>query len=98
MSIAAPGTDRRRAASRVLLALAIGASVLGAVLEWTGGFSIHPYGIRISAHGALRPILVALLLAASSFRLAAPAAQQAVIARSIRLADRLLPFVAPAAA
>src|SRR5215212_9778855 len=91
-------SNRRRAASRLLLALAIGAAILGAILEATGGFSIHPYGVRISAHGALRPLLVALLLAASSFRLAGAAAQQAAVARGIRLADRLLPFVAPAAA
>jgi hypothetical protein len=90
--------DWRRTASRVLIALAITATLLGVVLVVTGGFSTRVYGIRVSAHGALRPILFALLCAALSFRLRTPLEQDALIARGSRLADRLLPAVMPVAA
>jgi hypothetical protein len=90
--------DRRRTASRILIALAIAATLLGVVLVMTGGFFTRVYGIRLSAHGALRPILLAVLCAALSFRLRPPAEQDALIARGSRLADRLLPMVMPLAA
>ena len=90
--------DRRRTAARVLVALALAAAVLGVVLVATGGFSTRIFGIRLSAHGALRPILFAVLCAALSFRLRPPAEQDALIARGSRLADRLLPAVMPVAA
>jgi hypothetical protein len=90
--------DRRRTASGILIALAIAATLLGVVLVATGGFNIRVYGIRLSAHGALRPILFAVLCAVLSFRLRPPAEQDALIARVSRLADRLLPMVMPLAA
>ncbi len=90
--------NRRRLASRGLLALAVAATVLGVVLVATGGFSTRIYGIRLSAHGALRPILFAVLCAALSFRLRPPAEQDALIAGGSLLADRLLPAVMPVSA
>jgi hypothetical protein len=90
--------NRRRLASRVLLVLAIAATFFGVVLVATGGFSTRVYGIRVSAHGALRPILFAVLCAALSFRLRPAAQQDALIARGSRLADRLLPAVMPVSA
>ncbi len=89
---------RRRTAARVLVALALAAALLGVVLVATGGFSTRVYGIRLSAHGALRPILVAVLCAVLSFRLRPPAEQDELIARGSRLADRLLPAVMPVTA
>lgn len=86
---------RRRVAARVLVALALAASVLGVVLVATGGFSTRVFGIRLSAHGALRPTLFAVLCAVLSFRLRPPAEQENLIARGSRLADRLLPMVMP---
>jgi hypothetical protein len=90
--------ETRAKASRVLIALAVAATLLGVVLVLTGGFSTRVYGIRVSAHGALRPILFAVLCAALSFRLRPAAEQDDLIARGSRLADRGLPLVAPLAA
>jgi hypothetical protein len=90
--------DARGTAARVLLALALAATLLGVVLVVTGGFHTRIYGLRVSAHGALRPVLFALLCAALSFRLRGPAEQAAWIARASRIADRALPMVAPVAA
>lgn len=89
--MAALDAQWRRTASRVLFGLAAGAALLGVVLLWTGGFSTRVYGVRISAHSALRPMLFALLFAAAGFRLLAPPAQDALIARLLRRSNRLLP-------
>jgi hypothetical protein len=90
--------NQRHLASRILAALAVAALVFGIVIVLTGGFSTRFYGIRLSAHGALRPILFALLCAALSFRLRPPSEQDAIIARAVRVSDRLLPFVMPVTA
>ena len=90
--------NQRRTASRILAGIAAALLLFGAVLVLTGGFSTRVYGIRVSAHGALRPILFALLCAAWSFRLRPPSEQDALIARGSRLSDRLLPAVMPVAA
>jgi hypothetical protein len=90
--------ETRAKASLVLIALAVAATLLGVVLVATGGFHTRVYGIRLSAHGALRPILFAVLCAALSFRLRPAAEQDALIAGATRAADRVLPMVAGLAA
>jgi hypothetical protein len=92
--MAALDAAQRRTASRALLGAAAGATLLGVVLLWTGGFSARIYGVRISAHGALRPILFALLFAAAGVRLLDPSEQDALIARLLRRSNRLLPATA----
>jgi hypothetical protein len=82
----------RHPAARILLPLACAWLVLAAVLVWTGGFSTRIFGFRLSAHGALRPILVALFCMALRFRWLPPAEQDAVIARGARLAARAVPL------
>jgi hypothetical protein len=90
--------NQRHIASRILAALALAVLLFGIVIILTGGFSTRLYGIRLSAHGALRPILFALLCAALSLRLRPRSEQDALIARASRVSDRLLPLVMPVTA
>lgn len=94
-----PADERRRQAiSRLLFALAIAATVSAAVLAFTGGFTVRPYGIRISAHGATRPALLALLFAGLAVRVLPAIHQAQLTARAARLTLRALPIVAALAA
>ena len=94
-----PADERRRhAISRLLFALAIAAAAAAVLLGATGGFTIRPFGVRVSAHGALRPALLALLAAAVALRWLPAERQVQLLARWRHLTDRLLPVSAVFAA
>ena len=83
---------------RVLFALAVAGATLAVVLASTGGFTIRVAGVRVSAHGAIRPLLLSLLAGAIALRRLSPAERTALVDRSARLATRFAPWCAAAAA
>jgi hypothetical protein len=89
---------RHAATPRRLFIAAAGLAGFGVLMELTGGFDVRPYGIRISAHGALRPLLLAILTGAAGFRLLADDEQERVIDRGAGVFGRLVWIVPVAAA
>lgn len=87
--------DRRRTASRVLLAIAITLTVFALVVAATGGGSIRPFGVRLSAHATLRPTLLAWAVAAIAFRLLSPIERNAAAERWSSALKPLLWWTAP---
>jgi hypothetical protein len=94
MMPAARQEQRRATLARLLFALSLASGAAALMLAATGGFTVRPYGIRISAHGSLRPMLLALLLAALSLRCLPHARQAQIVARGEDLLFRWLPAVA----
>jgi hypothetical protein len=92
------GAEKRRAISRLLVVAALAAAAAAIVLAATGGFTVRPYGIRISAHGALRPALLAAMLIGLAIRVLPPIRQAQLVARAGQLAYRALPVLATLAA
>src|SRR4051812_13274879 len=90
--------QRRSAVSRALFGLSIAAAAIAVLVVLTGGFSTHVLGVRVSAHGAVRPTLLSLLSALLSLRLLPVARQQEVLVRSRQIGESLMPIVAIAAA
>jgi dolichyl-phosphate-mannose-protein mannosyltransferase len=84
----------RRAAICGLFALAIAGAALAIVVAAVDGFSTRIGGIRLSAHGAIRPLLFALLTGAIATRLLAPDARARLAERSARVGARLPPWLA----
>ncbi len=58
--------QRRTAVSRVLCGLSIAAAAIAVLVVVTGGFTTRMIGVRVSAHGAVRPTLLALLVASQA--------------------------------
>lgn len=84
---------------RRLFVLAGIAAAFGVFMEATGGFFVRIHGIRLSAHGALRPLLLATLCAVAGFRLLEDEEQARVVDRGRRLFSRVswaVPLVAAA--
>ena len=79
---------------RVLFALAVAGATLAVVLAATGGFTIRIAGVRVSAHGAIRPLLLSLLAGTIALRRLSPAERTAFIDRSAHLAVRCAPWCA----
>jgi hypothetical protein len=92
------GAEKRRAISRVLAVAALAAAAAAIVLAATGGFTVRPYGIRVSAHGALRPALLAALFAGLAIRVLPRIRQAQLVARAGQLAHWWLPATAMLAA
>jgi len=88
----------RRTASRVLLTLAIAGGALALLVAVTGGFYTRVAGMRLSAHGALRPLLFALLTGAIALRLLRADEREGLIERTTRVGARLAPWSAAMAA
>lgn len=88
----------RRTASRVLFGIAMVLMVLALVVAVTGGGAIRPFGVRLSARGALRPTVLAWLLAAMAFRLIGPVERDEVAARWSSAIRPLLRWTAPVGA
>ena len=88
------GAEKRRAISHLLFAAALAAAAAALVLAATGGFTIRPYGVRVSAHGALRPALLAMLFAGLAVRVLPRTSQAQLVARVGQLAHRWLPATA----
>jgi len=88
----------RRTASRVLFVIAVAGVCLAAVLAVHGGFYIRIAGIRLSARGALRPLLVALLTGSIALRLLSPSERARLIDRAARIGPKLAPWAAAIAA
>ena len=88
----------RRTATRVLFALAAVGAALTIVLAVIGGFSTRLAGIRISARGALRPLLFTLLTGSLAVRLLSQAERQRLLERTARAGTTLAPWLAAATA
>lgn len=91
--MAAGEPDQRDTLSRVLFSLAIVVAMIAAGLGVTGGFTAHILGVRVSAHGPLRPALCALLCAALAFRRLRSSQQDSLVSRSYRIAFHIVPVV-----
>jgi hypothetical protein len=93
-----PSSKADRRPSYILFGLAAAAAILSLVVLLTGGFSVRIFGLRISSHGALRPLLSALLFGAIAYR-RMPVWQPGGVAHRVRDGvRRLVPWTAPLAA
>jgi hypothetical protein len=88
----------RRTVTRVLFALAAAGALLALALAAIGGFYVRVAGIRLSARGAIRPLLFALLTASIAMRLLRPDERSRLIERGARIGARLAPWAAAAVA
>jgi hypothetical protein len=92
MRLADPG--RRAAISRVLFGIAFASAIAAVLLVLTGGFTIHPFGLRLSAHGALRPALLCLLSSTLAVRLLPEQRQAQIVGAAEHRMRALLPWIA----
>jgi len=88
----------RRTATRVLFALAIAGATIASVLAVMGGFTIRVAGVRLSAHGVIRPLLFSLLTYAIALRRLSPQERAELVERSSRVGAKLAPWCAAAVA
>ena len=89
---------RPRPATRLLFALAVASAALAAVVAVAGGFTMRVGGIRVSVHGAIRPLLLSLLTGALAMRRLPGAERDRLVERSSRAATRVAPWCAAALA
>ena len=89
---------RRQTSSLILFVLALVGSGLAIGIGLSGGFSVRMFGIRVSSHGPLRPLLFALLFLAVAYRLMPDWQKSTVVGYLQRFFSTLLVCAAPLAA
>lgn len=93
-----PSTGPSRRSAYVSFLLAIIAAAIAIAIAISGGFSVRPFGVRLSSHGGLRPALFALLFLAIAYR-RMPHGQRGTVSKYLgRVLRAATLSVAPAAA